>query len=181
MNMRPRKNILIVGTTLTGKTTYLNELIKKSNEKILVYDINCEVKYRHLPTVNVLKLDYQKGKRRVVFPRPATVIEFITQDYRNGILILDDVDRYLSVTSIDWQNLIIGHRHLGLDIIFVFHSLRRALPIFYENCTDIILFKTQEAPDESIKKLPNADDVLKTFAIVEKNNNFHYSQRIRCR
>ncbi|HEX7321062.1 MAG TPA: ATP-binding protein [bacterium] len=179
---RPRMFFLIIGTTHTGKTYFIRDLIKLSKQKVLVYDVNREEKYARLPVVNVQKLaSFHKGKYRVIQRQPDQVIEYIINDYRNGLLILDDVDRYLSVTSVAWNDLIIGHRHMGLDLIAVFHSLNRTLPIFYENCTDIILFKTQEQPDKSINKLPKSDDVLRAFYQVESNKDPHYKVRIRCR
>jgi hypothetical protein len=142
---------------------------------VLIYDINREQLYKKYPVVNLLKIDkIQKGKWRCIYPEPHKFIDNVIKYYRNGLLILDDTDRYLSSANIDWKNLLIGHRHFGHDVIAVFHSLNRVLPIFYENCTDIILFKTQEYPEKLIYKLPNPDIIIKAYDELQKMEQYKY-------
>ena len=181
--MRERQIILIIGTTATGKTYFLGNLIKsKKIPKILVYDINREETYQKLKVIYPIMLDkFKKGKRRIVDRDFKTVINCMLRMYRNGILILDDLDRYGQYISQDLQSLLIGHRHLGLDIMCVFHSLARPLPVFYENCNIILLKKTSEQPTRAIYKLPNVETILTAFETLQKTKNQYASKIIRCR
>lgn len=181
--MRHRKLYLLIGAPKTGKTTFLEKIINDRHvRKILVYDINREKAYRKLPAVNVLKLgDFEKGKRRVIYTDPRKVIEFIVQDYHNGLLILDDVDRYVSQVNMEIQSMLLGHRHLGLDIISVFHSLARVPPVFYENTNIIILKKTSEQPGRAIHKVPNVQKVLDAFQDLQNDPNPYATKTIVCR
>ena len=163
--LRHRKIYLLVGSPATGKTTFIRSLIySKGVYKALVYDVNRETAYSKLPCVNVLKLGlYDVGKRRVIHNDPKQVIEYIIRDYHNGLLILDDVDRYLSPIMTQLQSLLVSHRHNGLDIVAVFHSLARVPPVFYETANTIILKKTTEKPERALYKLPNDDKVLSAY------------------
>lgn len=181
--MRERQIILIIGTTVTGKTYFLGNLIKsKKLQKILVYDINREKTYQKLKVIHPIMLDkFKKGKRRIIDRDFKTVISCMLRMYRNGILILDDLDRYSQYISQDLQSLLIGHRHVGLDIICVFHSLARPLPVFYENCNTILLKKTSEQPSRAIYKLPNVKIILEAFESLQKTKNQFASVVIKCR
>lgn len=178
---RNRKLILVIGGVASGKTTFIFNNLKKLKEKCIIYDINREEIYKKLPVVSLEKIGIiKKGKWRNICKDPDIFFSTILKKYRNGILICDDFDRYQSVITDDIRSLVIGYRHLGLDVILVFHSLARVLPIVYENCSDIFLFKTSEQPDRSIYKIPNYEKVIEKFNVLQNSENFtHFYISIR--
>ncbi len=180
--MRPCKIFLFIGAPRTGKTRLIGRILRQSLSKVLVYDVNREKAYARLPYVNVHKLGrFTEGKRRVVCNDPRLVMFSILNEYRNGVLVLDDVDRYLSTLQIQLQSLLVSHRHSGLDIIAVFHSLARVPPVFYETANIIVLKKTSEQPDRAIYKLPNADKVLAGYRMLLNDPDPYKTVYIECR
>lgn len=169
--------------TKTGKTYFLEKLVRnKKIKKLLVYDINREKAYRHLPVIGPYSLDkFLKGKRRITNTNPKIVLNCIEMLYINGVLILDDFDRYGSFITQEMVSLLFGNRHLGLDILIVFHSLARVPPVLYESCHTVVLKKTSEKPSRAIYKMPNHEKVLKAYVELEKSNDPYASKIIQVR
>ncbi|MGQ9847205.1 MAG: AAA family ATPase [Bacteroidales bacterium] len=174
--MRSRRIILVIGCIGSGKTTLITNFLKKyRNEPIIIYDINREIAYRNIRIIdhrNIRKI--KKGIYRSICDDPYVFFDTIKQSFYNGVLILDDFDRYQSQISDTIKNIIIGHRHKGLDIIIVFHSLARVMPVIYENASDIILFKTTESPDRALYKLPNYEAILQAYYRLLKKPKYSF-------
>lgn len=176
--------ILVLGETEAGKTHRNKQEVKmytrplpatgKQARKTLIFDRRGE--YTEVRTLNptpdnIRKFTLQKTleARRIVgvnengTPMKPTdclkTIEIMLTYFRNGMLILDDIDSY-AVYSQD-QDIIgmaMGNRHIGCDIITAHQSWRKITTTEADNAHIIRLHKTKDTPDSLPKDKSNPLD-----------------------
>jgi len=156
-NARQPMVMLVCGETGVGKTyrnrqeivRYLQEDVKrgKRGRKVLAFDTNDD-DYPRFRTISPdhLHLFKQVAARRI---RPFNangspmddeqkreVITKVLRSYRNGLLILDDIDHYMSGAK---GQAMIGAlctvRHKGLDILLTHQSIAKITTSEWQNCT----------------------------------------------
>lgn len=105
--------------------------------------------------------------------------------FANTLVILDDckaVFRYgASAEAIDFLSRINHAGNLrrdnrrGADVIAIFHGLDKVNPVFFDYCTDIVLFKTNSQPEDAsfnnpdlMQVIQSAFDYLKPFTLEER-------------
>ena len=149
--------MIVCGETGVGKT-YRNKLeirnyMKddpgkgKKGRKVLCFDTNDD-DYPEYPSVSP---DHIKALTRVAprrirpFNRDGSpmdkagkheVVDKILKHYRNGLLVFDDIDHYM--TGAKGQSMIgalCTVRHKGLDIIFTHQSIAKITTTAWQNCT----------------------------------------------
>lgn len=144
------------GVGKTYSTTQLIDSYVKNNpktgkkgRKVLIYDINMEyTQYKAIALKDVAKFTRQKKVEvRRVLPitdegKMATLTEMveilnkIIRAYRGGMLILEDINRYLIQSkTADVIGLLATNRHRDLDIICHFQSLSALDPRMWQNTT----------------------------------------------
>lgn len=185
MKLRNRKIVVYAGMPGCGKTTdilkTINAFLKQHpKEKVIIYDINREKAYAHFPAIDVDKIPFVKsGVYRIVSSDYEGVLKALSETFRNGLVVLEDANYYLTAARnmTLWQ-ILVSRRHMGMDVILTFHSLARVPPYLYEMLNVICLFKTNENVDRVKSKIPNFDKVEKIKNKINKHPNKYYHEVI---
>jgi hypothetical protein len=164
--VRERRFILIAGAPGAGKSVFVNDNIiapYTGNVIIFKHPANIDDKaVAWLPEktpsnwrqgakpgapvrckMAVTKQDYKK------------TLQWVADEYRNGLLIVDDATIYEKfILTNEMEFLVIMRRHLGIDIVMMYHGLTR-LPIDqFISANYLLLFNTTDNFDYKAKKLP---------------------------
>lgn len=146
--------VAIVGTTGTGKTTHVKELIRKSKGNFIVYDVNNEYGTREeLPTIE----DFMKAANRK----------------RNCLIIFEEATIFFSnrSTNKDLRELLVRKRHTNNFIVLVFHSIR-TIPKEITDLLDFIyLRKTNDTEQIIDYKFGQNESLLRSFNQVKQSND----------
>lgn len=169
--------MLIIGETGVGKTFRTNQEIKlymkdnpetgKKGRKVLAFDTNGH----DYPTFRTVSPNYIKAltkiaARRILPFRPdgnamsniekREVAEKIVNHFKNGLVVLDDVDSYMSGAK---GQSIIGAlttvRHKGIDILFLHQSLGKITTTQFQACTWIRLHHQLDPVTKYKERIPN--------------------------
>ena len=149
--------MLVCGETGVGKTYRNKQEIRwyiktdpsgeRKGRKVLAFDTNDD-DYPEFRTISPAHLhEFKKVAARRIRPfnsdgspmddeQKRAVITGILQSFRNGLLILDDIDHYMSGAK---GQAMIGAlctvRHKGLDIILTHQSIAKITTTEWQNCT----------------------------------------------
>lgn len=148
--------ILVCGETGVGKT-YRNKLeikrylqdepnTNKIGRKVLAFDTNDDdylfrtVSPDHLKALTKIAArrirPFNKDGSPMDDDQKREVVEKILKHYRNGLLVLDDIDHYM--TGAKGQAMIgalCTVRHKGLDILLTHQSIAKITTTEWQNCT----------------------------------------------
>lgn len=134
-------------TQLISSYVKPNKKSGKKGRKVLIYDINMEyTQYKAIDVKDIPKFSRQsKVEVRRVLPvldggKMASlsdmldILSKIINNYRGGMLILEDINRYLVQSkTVDVIGLLATNRHRDLDIICHFQSLSALDPRMWQN------------------------------------------------
>lgn len=144
---RTPKQIIILGTNGTGKTTLakklvINELKKRDSHVLIVTPDDME--WNAIPFVHPSfkqRIATYKGARKIIYEDG--LIDNIRENFRDGLLLFDDCRAYFK-TSMDksLHALLIRRRQQMIDIIAVGHGFTEVPPKFFTFVTHFALFKT---------------------------------------
>lgn len=169
--------MLIIGETGVGKTYRTNQEIKyymadnpeigKKGRKVLAFDTNGH----DYPTFRTVSPNYIKALTKVATRRilpfnsdgnamsnieKREVAEKIVNHFKNGLVVLDDVDSYMSGAK---GQSIIGAlttvRHKGIDILFLHQSLGKVTTTQFQACTWIRLHHQLDPITKYKERIPN--------------------------
>ena len=144
---------IIVGTNGTGKTTLLNELIRKTGKKALIIDPD-GMEWKEIKEIEPIQAsDFSSGYAKILAPSSEEIDEVI--NFQNGSLVLDDCRYYLkSRMEESIRKILIRRRHNSIDVFAVSHGLSEVPASFYTFATHLICFKT----NDSLVRLRNNTD-----------------------
>jgi ABC-type Mn2+/Zn2+ transport system ATPase subunit len=144
---RTPKQIVVLGTNGTGKTTFVkklvvNELHKKYSHVLIV--VPDDMEWNSIPWVNPRfphRIENYVGARKVVyFPG---LLDIIRDKFRNGLVVFDDCRAYFTAAlETDLHSLLIRRRQQMIDIVAVGHGFTEVPPKFFTFATHFALFKT---------------------------------------
>ncbi len=153
--------------------------------RVLIFDVNNE--YSHIKTLNlsdVVRFSVHPiiEIRRIVPLRPdgknmtlnelATTLNQILDGYRNGLLLIEDINKYISDNlPNDVVGAICTNRHLDLDIIMHFQSIGRITPKIWQNLSWMRFHKNTESVERHKRKF---EDKYELLSIVENIVNNRY-------
>tara|TARA_R110002074_G_scaffold45138_9_gene117208 strand:+ start:1875 stop:2687 length:813 start_codon:yes stop_codon:yes gene_type:complete len=194
--MREPKLGLAVGKKSIGKTyqtkLLLNSYIKGNPAKgvkprrVLILDVNDEfTEYRALSMKDVVKFSVmQKAEVRRIRPfnedtgvrltldEVADYLWNILHYYRNGLLLIEDVNKYISDNlPNDLVGAICSNRHTDTDIIMHFQSIGRITPKIWQNSNWLRFHKNSDSVERHKNKFP---DKYEMFTICENLINEQY-------
>lgn len=145
-------------TTMQLINSYIkpNKSTGKKARKVLIYDINMEyTEYKAISVKDVANFTRSpKIEVRRVLPMTAEgkiatleqmidILNTIITNYRGGLLILEDINRYLiQAKTVEIIGLLATNRHRDLDIICHFQSLSALDPRMWQN-TSFVRFHAQ--------------------------------------
>lgn len=118
--------------------------------------IQAPAKYRILP--------YKKDRTPMTINELVTTASTIVKYYRNGLLVLEDINKYtLSSYKQEFVGMFIGLRHLGVDLVAHFQTLRAIPPKVWGNMNYLRWHKQSDR----IFKYKNRIDNFELFSIAE--------------
>lgn len=186
---RTSRQILVIGTNGTGKTTYLFKAMQavKGFRRVLVVDFeNAERAWQPFKEIDPADRDDMigfHGIRRINWAQYGDgTLQLLRRHYRNGIIIFYDCRTYLKASMEDeLHQLLIGRRQYMLDFFVVAHSFQDVLPKFFQFTTDIVLFRITRPIDDRKRMLSNPTQVIAAHERIQRNaqTNPHYHEIIR--
>jgi len=129
-----------------------------------IRNITAPGKYRILP--------YKKNGQPMTINELMVTASTIVKYYRNGMLLLEDMNKYaLSNFKQEFVGMFIGLRHLGVDLVAHFQSLRAIPPKVWSDMNYLRWHKQSE----KIFKYKNRITNLELFSIAEAIVDYKYS------
>lgn len=146
-----------------------------AGRKVLVFDVNDE--YMGLPALapeHVMAFSahpfiearrirpLKKDGSQMGLNELADVLFKILQNYRGGMLLVEDINKYISDSL---PNDVIGaictNRHIDLDIIMHFQSIGRITPKIWQNLNWIRFHKNSDSVEKHASKLDDKYEICK--------------------
>jgi len=201
--MREPLLIIATGQKGVGKTHTTKQLIAqytqpnpstgKKARKVLIYDVNMEyTQFKAIALKDLKKFTLQNRiEVRRVLPRLpngkiATIDEMmeimneILSSYAGGLLVLEDINRYLIGTQTqDIIGTIATNRHRDLDIIIHLQSLAAVTPRMWQNTSSVRFHKQMDAIDRYANRIPYFE-ILKIAQILVENQYENGNERFYC-
>ena len=182
--------MLVCGETGVGKTYRSRQEIQaylkddpstgKKGRKVLAFDTNGH-DYPEFKTVapQFIKALTRVAPRRILPYNPdgspmtneqkREVVEKAIRFFRNGLLVLDDIDHYMAGAK--GQSMIgalCTVRHLGIDILFTHQSLAKITTTQWQNCTWLRLHHQVDDVTRYKERIPNYELVRIAQLIVNQ-------------
>lgn len=183
--------MVICGMTEVGKSyqnlkeinLYLKtDLVSgKIGRKVLMFDVNCDEIFEKIPTVkpqhiknltNVAPrkiLPYNKNGSAMNRDEKVKLVEYMATNYRNGLLVLDDIDKYMAHAR--GQSIIDSlttYRHMGRDLLLIHQSIAKITTTEWENATFLRLHYQSDNVDRYRDRIPNFELVKIATLIIEE-------------
>jgi len=159
------KAYLIVGSTNTGKSTFLRERLKQVTNKrtLIIYDVNNE----HKDLYPYAFMDFVPFMEKLTKVKHAVIaIEEATIFFNNRS------------TSDELTRLLVEKRHSNNYIFLCFHSLRSVPRFVYDLCNYITLFKTNDSLSLIEQKF--RDERINEMLIrIKENTDLHYYETLK--
>lgn len=161
---RTPRQIVVIGTNGTGKTTLVKKLViaelKKKDSHILIV-VPDDMEWPSVPFVHPKfpeRIERYVGARKIIF-EPG-ILEIISERFKNGLLVFDDCRAYFDAgLDRNLHTLLIRRRQKMLDIVAVGHGFTEIPPKFFTFATDLVLFRTIDNIDRRKNVLNNFDEM----------------------
>lgn len=193
-----------VGRKGCGKTYTTNDLIQKyvrgdiqrgiPPRRVLILDVNDEfekvpalrlsdvMKFSVHPIIEVRRIrPFKPNGEKMTINDILDALHDILRKFRNGLLLLEDINRYVSDNL---PNDIIGaictNRHSDMDIIMHFQSIGRITPKIWANLNWIRFHKNTESVDRHRNKFEDKYEMLKLIEMYIDNEIDAGNERCYC-
>jgi hypothetical protein len=195
MEEREPKLGVAVGRKGCGKTYTTKKMMQQyvlgnplkgiAPRRVLVLDVNDEfddikalsindiMRFSVHPKVEMRRIRpfHDNGKRMTINDIQETLFK-ILNDFRGGLLLIEDVNRYISdYLPNDLVGAICTNRHTDTDIILHFQSVGRVSPKIWQNLNWIRFHKNTDSVDKHRTKF---DDKYEMLKLVENYVNSEY-------
>lgn len=194
---REPKLIAAVGKKGVGKSYATNKMMQQYvlgnpskgvwGRKVLILDVNDEyTQYKAIALKDVAffsvhpKLEIRRVRpfhdngKRMGLDDLAQALFVILETYRNGLLLIEDVNKYISDTMPnDLIGAICTNRHIGLDIILHYQSIGRITPKVWQNLNILRFHKCTDSVEKHKKKY---EDKFEFLFLAESMINYCYYQ-----
>ncbi|MBS1781851.1 MAG: hypothetical protein JSS78_02175 [Bacteroidetes bacterium] len=142
----------------------VRQIAEALDKNILVYKFGAKLYDPAFKDYPVVPLEQYVGGKAIIDGGRIVYKDFLKKcylHYRNGVIVIDDAAHYESNdTSDELKRLLIDCRHLGIDIILVFHSLEDT-PIRMFGYTDVLILGYSGGSFEyKLKKLPEREEIM---------------------
>jgi hypothetical protein len=146
---------------------------KRSIKALAIKDI---MKFSIHPTIEVRRIrPFWDDGRKMTINDMGEVLGIILDKYRNGLLLVEDINKYLSdAMPADLIGSLATSRHIGLDIISHFQNIGRAgNPKLLGNLNMIRLHKTNDTVERHKNKFEEKTELLQIaeYLINNRYNN----------
>lgn len=197
MDIREPMIYVAVGRRGIGKTwttiERLRQYVRTHRRPVLIFDVNNEFsdkgKYPDIRSIAMRDLKlwsvtqrpeirrilplYDDGRKIKVGPDMAQVLEWILDTFFNGLLLVEDINKYVSDSMpSDLVGSICTNRHTGIDIILHYQSIGRVAPKVWQNIDILRMHKETGGVDRHRNKF---DDKYEYFKIAENLVNAEFN------
>lgn len=158
------KSFLIVGSTGTGKTTFVKKILKLSKSKKYIYDINRE---------------YTEFNNEFIFNSDFNFFCSATDKLKNSVIVFEEATIFFNNKGSNKSTTeqLVRKRHTNNVLVFVFHSLR-TIPLHIFDLIDfLVLHKTGDNINLINRKFDGNEKVIIGFNDCLKSVN-KYEQKI---
>lgn len=199
--MREPKLGVAVGKKGVGKTYITTRMINSyvrgnlskgiKPRRALVLDVNDEfVEYKALrlkdvkrfsahPTIEARRIrPFNDDGVRMTLKEIQVALFTILNDYRGGLLLIEDINRYISDhLPNDLVGAICTNRHTDTDIIMHFQSIGRVTSKIWQNINWLRFHKNTDSVDRHLKKFEDKFEYLKIAEILINNQYYNGNKR----
>ena len=183
---RMPKQIIVLGTNGTGKTTFVKRLVlaelKKKDSHVLIVTPH-DMEWTSLEFVNPRfpeRIEWYKGARRIIYFDG--LIPIIREKFMNGLVVFDDCRAYFNASlDRDLHALLISRRQHMIDIIAVGHGFTEVPPKFFTFGTHITLFRTIDNIEKRKNVIQNFEAIKEAQERINQKalTNPHYYEIIK--
>ena len=154
-----------------------------AGRKALILDVNDEyqhvraialkdiVKFSAHPTIELRRVrPFMPDGRRMTLDKIAETLFIILEQYRGGLLLIEDINRYVSDhLPKDIEGAICTNRHVDLDIVMHFQSIGRITTKLWQNCNWLRFHKNLDSVDRHAQKFEDKYELLKLVEMLVNN------------
>jgi KaiC/GvpD/RAD55 family RecA-like ATPase len=191
--MRTNTVTLIVGDRGTGKTTFLKGskidrvtgvidvyLRQNPKKKILVVDIFNNSAWAEVPVMERRTLPaWKKGVYRIYDADLDALMSSIEKSVANAVIIFEDATKYIGAKlNRHMYRFLIDSKQKNLDVLFVFHSLAACPLDLVRIANFIILFKTKEQMNATLRGKFPFPEIPMAFERVQNCDNRYFHESI---
>lgn len=177
---RERRFTIIVGSPGSGKSTFTANIVKQYPGNAIIYKHIANIDD---PAFAAWSVKNESNIRQGAAPGAPVKCKFagntddykafltwITKNYRNGLLIIDDATIFeRDRMSKEMTNIVTMRRHYGIDVILIYHGLS-ALPIDqFIFLNTIVLFNTNDNFRYKNNKLPQMAELERAVKTARLN------------
>jgi len=146
--------------------------------KAIDFDVTEKNEYKRAEQIRLIKapkkyriLPYRKDGVPMSYKELQIAASTIVKYFRNGMLVLEDINKYtLSQYKQEFVGMFIGLRHLGVDLVAHFQSLRAIPPKVWSDMT----FLRWHKQSEKVHKYKNRISNFELFAIAGEIVDYKY-------
>jgi len=202
MEQREPKLGVAVGRKGCGKTfttkRLLNQYVSGNPSKgvkarrVLILDVNDEFedikalkvsdiqKFSMHPKIEIRRIrPFHENGRRMTVNEVQDILFKILFDFRNGLLLIEDINRYISdYLPNDLVGAIVTNRHTDTDIIMHFQSIGRVSPKIWQNLSWIRFHKNTDSVDKHRNKFEDKYEMLKLVEMFVNKEYHDGNQRV---
>ena len=193
--MRDNLVIILVGNRKTGKTDFIKPVIVNSNlPKKLIVDTfdsavwrnlkthdHLEWEHKEVPIVEMNQLEkWNSGTYRCFSSDTNKMMSTIQEHLQNCLIVFEDATKYVrSKLQEDVRKFVIDSKQKNLDIVFVFHSLTSVPPELAWISDLLVIKRTGEALNKSLKDKFPVSEFVPAFEKVNNSKNRFEHKTIR--
>lgn len=185
---REPKLLVVVGKKGCGKTFTTTKMLQSyvagnpskgvSGRRVLILDVNDE--FTQVPALAIKDVPlfsvhsriemrrirpFTDDNKKMTLDDIANTLFFILQNYKNGLLLIEDINKYISDSMPnDLIGAICTNRHVGVDIIIHYQSIGRITSKVWQNLNIIRMHKITDAVKRHKHKF---EDKYEYFSIAE--------------
>lgn len=206
---REPKLIVACGRKGVGKTyttmQYIRDYVRgnpasgRRGRKVLIFDVNDEYSVKQdYPDIRAISLKdirlfsaqpraeirrvapFFDDGRRMTLDDMAEVLMYIVQNFSNGLLLIEDINKYVSDSMpSDLIGAICTNRHTGVDIMVHYQSIGRLTPKIWQNINVMRMHKNTDSVDRHKNKFEDKYEYMKLAEKIidwqmNKGNNRFY-------
>lgn len=202
MEEREPKLGVAVGRKGCGKTFTTKRMLNQyvlgnptkgvKGRRVLILDVNDEFedikalrlsdiqKFSMHPKIEIRRIrPFHENGKRLTVNEIQDVLFKILFDFRNGLLLIEDINRYISdYLPNDLVGAIVTNRHTDTDIIMHFQSVGRVSPKIWQNLSWIRFHKNTDSVDKHRNKFEDKYEMLKLVELYVNQEYHNGNQRI---
>jgi Cdc6-like AAA superfamily ATPase len=187
---RECKLIAVIGKKGVGKTVQTKKMMEeyvKGNpakgvppRRVLILDVNDEFQeykaislddialYSIHPTIEIRRVrPFHKDGKKMGLDDLANSLFIILDTYKNGMLLIEDVNKYISDTMPnDLIGAICTNRHIGVDIILHYQSIGRITTKVWQNLNILRIHKFTDTVKKHKQKFEDKFEYLSIAEIL---------------